>query len=322
MNKKIANIIRILVSFSLISFLIYRNKDNFGSIISVLKNINIPFLIIAVVLYTLALTVIPFRWGILLKANNFFVPKSFLLQSAFIGFFYNNLLPTNIGGDFYRVYDLHKNKDVSINENISAVVMERIIGGVTGIIFLVFSFSFGIFKYLARGTIIGLIVSLSIIVVLFMALFIPVLFKIDVLTAKYKIFSKIRPRLKSFHQILISYRHKLRYLFISFLYSFLLQLIFIISYYFVSLSLGLNLKFSMFFFVVPFASLASGIPISIGGIGIRENALVFIIKSFGIAESQAVLFSFMILFIILFNSLLGALVYLFKSVFYKSRSII
>lgn len=322
MNKKIVNIIRILVSFSLLSFLIYRNKDNFESIISALKDINIPFLIIAVILYTLALAFIPYRWGTLLRAHNFFVSKGFLLQSAFIGFFYNNFLPTNVGGDFYRVYDLYKNKSVPINENISAVVMERIIGNLSGIIYFVLSFAFGMFGYLTRGTKIGLTISFFIVLVILTLLFRPRWFKIHILLAKYRIFSKIRPKLKSFHQILISYRYKFKHLFISFLYSFLIQIIFIICYYFISLSLGLNLKFPMFFFIVPFASLVASIPISIGGIGIRENATVFILESFGIAESQAVLFSFIILFIILFNGILGGLVYLFKNIFYRSKGII
>jgi len=48
MNKKIGNIIRIVVSLSLLSFLVYRNKDNFESIINTLKDLNIPFLVIAV----------------------------------------------------------------------------------------------------------------------------------------------------------------------------------------------------------------------------------------------------------------------------------
>jgi len=322
MNKKIANVVRIVVSLSFLSFLIYRNKDNFESIIDTLKDLDIPFLVVAVLLYTLALAFIPLRWGILLKAHNYYISGSFLLQSAFIGFFYNNLLPTSVGGDFYRVYDLYKNKNVPINENISAVVMERVIGTVTGITYLAISFAFGTFRYLTRGAIIGLVVSLFVILIFFALLFRPRLFKIHVLLAKYRIFSRIRPKLESFHQILVSYRYKVKHLSISFFYSLLLQLIFIVSIYFVSLSLGLNLKFYMFIFVVPFTSLVASIPISIGGIGIRENAMVFAVMSFGVVESQATLFSFIILFIILFNGLLGGIVYLFKNVFYKSRGII
>jgi len=322
MNKKIANVVRIVVSLSFLSFLIYRNKDNFESIIDTLKDLDIPFLVVAVLLYTLALAFIPLRWGILLKAHNYYISGSFLLQSAFIGFFYNNLLPTSVGGDFYRVYDLYKNKNVPINENISAVVMERVIGTVTGITYLAISFAFDTFRYLTRGAIIGLVVSLFVILIFFALLFRPRLFKIHVLLAKYRIFSRIRPKLESFHQILVSYRYKVKHLSISFFYSLLLQLIFIVSIYFVSLSLGLNLKFYMFIFVVPFTSLVASIPISIGGIGIRENAMVFAVMSFGVVESQATLFSFIILFIILFNGLLGGIVYLFKNVFYKSRGII
>lgn len=217
MNKKIVNIIRIVVSISLLSFLVYRNKDNFESIVDTLKDLNIPFLVIAVLFYTLALACIPLRWGILLKAHNYYISGSFLLQSAFIGFFYNNLLPTSVGGDFYRVYDLYKNKNVPINENISAVVMERVIGTVTGMTYMAFSFAFGTFRYLTREAIIGLVVSLFVILIFFTLLFRPRLFKIHVLLAKYRIFFRIRPKLEFFHQILVSYKYKVKHLSISFL---------------------------------------------------------------------------------------------------------
>ncbi len=73
---------------------------------------------------------------------------------------------------------------------------------------------------------------------------------------------------------------------------------------------------------MPFTSIVASIPIAIGGIGLRENALAFLVALFGASESQAALFSFLILFIILFNALLGGLVYLAKNKYFKSRGVI
>ncbi|MCJ7472714.1 MAG: flippase-like domain-containing protein [Actinobacteria bacterium] len=137
MKKKIFNFIRIFVSLALMAFLIYRNRGNFGNILDTLRTLDARFLIIAVVLYFIGISFIVFRWGTLLKAHGYNISRPFLWQSAFIGWFYNMLLPTSIGGDFYRVHDLYKNKKVPMNENISAVVMERIIGTISGITLLV-----------------------------------------------------------------------------------------------------------------------------------------------------------------------------------------
>ena len=115
-KKKIFNFVRIIVSIALLSFLIYRNRENFESILNTLKNLDIRFLAIAIILYSIGISFIVFRWGILLQAHGFRIFRPFLWQSAFIGWFFNMLLPTGVGGDFYRVYDLYENKGVPMDK--------------------------------------------------------------------------------------------------------------------------------------------------------------------------------------------------------------
>ncbi|MCJ7472682.1 MAG: flippase-like domain-containing protein, partial [Actinobacteria bacterium] len=227
-----------------------------------------------------------------------------------------------VGGDFYRVYDLYENKEVPINENISAVVIERIIGTFTGITLLIISFFLGMFDYLPKNIVIALLSFLGVTLVFFIVLFFPRFFKIDVVLRKIRFFSRIRLKLKSFHEILISYRNRWKFVYISYFYSIIIQTIFITSYYFISLSIGINISYSMMVFTLPFASIVTSLPIALGGIGIRENATVFILESFGASTADATLFSFIVLSIILFNALIGGLVYILKNIFYKSKGII
>ena len=322
MKRKLANVLRIVISLSLLTFLIYRNKGNFANIIEASKDLNVYYLIIAFIFYFTAISFIVFRWGTLLKAHDFFISKRFLWQSALIGFFYNNLLPSSAGGDFYRVYDIKQNKGVPINEGIASVVMERVIGTLSSIMLLIIAYFIGLFDYLTKNAALGLIISGLVIILFFMALFFPRLFKLDLLLNKFRIFSKIRPRLKEFHVILTGYRHKIKYLIISFMFTMIIQMFFFISYNFISLALGLEMRFYVFIFIIPFVSLVSSVPITIGGIGIRENALVFAIASFGIAQGQATLFSLIILAIILIIGMIGGIIYLFKNIFYRSKSFI
>jgi len=322
MNRKLGTVLRIVISLGLLAFLIYRNRSNFSSIMDAVKNLNIYYLAGALVFYFIAISFIVFRWGILLKAHDFYISNRFLWQSALIGFFYNNLLPTSAGGDFYRVYDIKQNKDVPVNVGIASVVMERIIGTFTSFTLLVIAYFLGLFDYLSKNAALGLLISILVIILFFTVLFFPRLFKLNLLINKFRIFSKIRPGLKEFHGILVSYRHKIKYVLISYLFSIIIQAFFLISYNSVLLALGLELKFYVFIFIIPFVSLASSVPITIGGIGIRENALVFAITSFGIAQGQATLFSLIILAIILIIGMIGGIIYLIKSIFYKSKSFI
>jgi len=322
MKRKLANILRIVISLSLLTFLVYRNRGNFANIVEASKDLNIYYLIIAFIFYFIAISFIVFRWGTLLKAHDFFISNRFLWQSALIGFFYNNLLPSSAGGDFYRVYDIKQNKGIPVNEGIASVVMERVIGTLSSIVLLIIAYFIGLFDYLTRNAALGLIVSGLVIILFFIALFFPRLFKLNLLLNKFRIFSKIRPRLKEFHVILSGYRYKVKYLIMSFLFTMLIQVFFFISYNSISLALGLELRFYVFIFIIPFVSLVSSVPVTIGGIGIRENALVFAVTSFGIVQSQATLFSFILLAIILIMGMIGGIIYLFKNIFYKSKSFI
>lgn len=322
MKKKLGIALRIVISLSLLAFLIYRSKSSFGTIMEGIKDLNIYYLIIAFLFYFIAISFIAFRWGILLEAYGHHILRRFLWQSALIGFFYNNILPSSVGGDFYRVYDIKQNKGVPAKEGTASVVIERTIGTLTSFTMLVIAYFLGLFKYLSKNAELGMLISILVLAIVFIAIFFPRLFKLNLLLNKFRIFARIRPGLKEFHEILIGYRHKIKYLLMSYLFSLIIQVFFIISYSSIALALGLELKFYIFIFVLPFIALVAIVPISVGGIGIRENALVFSITIFGISHGKATLFSLIVLVIILSIGMIGGITYLIKNIFYKSKSII
>jgi len=322
MRKRLFNILRIVISLSLLAFLIFRNRNNFNDILDALREINIYYLAAALAAYFIAISLIVFRWGFLLRAHDYIINHRFLWQSTLIGFFYNNLLPTSVGGDFYRVYDIKQNKDIPVNAGIASVVMERIIGSVSSFTLLVISYFLGLFDYLERSAALGLLISIVVIIIFFVILFFPGLFGLDRLIRKFRIFAKIRPRLKEFHEILIGFRHKKKHVFISYIFAMTIQGFFLLSYYLISVSLNMKIAFYIFIFIIPFVSIVSSIPISIGGIGIRENALVFVLAVFGAVQSGAMLFSLILLAIILIIGFTGGIVYLVKNLTGRSKGFI
>lgn len=322
LSKAAGASIRIAVSAALIAFLIYRNWDNFKLMGQQLQSINLLLAILAVAVYFLGIAGMVFRWGVLLRAQGIVIHRGFLLQSVVIGFFYNNILPTSIGGDAYRVYDLYRNKGVGVAPMVSTVVLERAMGTLTGAIFLVFSFGFGMYRMISSGMVLSLIIVMVLLILLVVMLINPYFFKINRLFDKFRWLKKIKPKVKSFRDILLSYKDKKSHLALCFVYSAVIQMLIIVSYWLIAEALSLNIGLTSFLFIVPFTSIVASIPITIGGIGLRENALAFLVALFGASESQAALFSFLILFIILFNALLGGLVYLAKNIFFKSRGVI
>lgn len=319
-KKRIGIAIRILISVSLLSFLIIRNLDNFKEINKVLRELNIILVVLAAFFYFLSIFTIVFRWDSLLKAQKVNISKKFLFQTVLIGFFYNNLLPTSVAGDAFRVYDIRSKKNVPVSMGMASVTLERlgsfIIGTVFVLVFIILDLA-GYFhhEFLNRFLVITILAVTTGMSFLFFALMKPSVFKIGVLFRKIKFLSKIELHLGKYQSIFIDYwRSRKKALFACLLYSIIIHFLVTTSYYIALRSVGADLRFLYFLFIVPFSSTAANLPISIGGIGVRENTLVLILILMGIQEGEAFIFSFIILFIILFNALIGGIIYLSRSI--------
>jgi hypothetical protein len=323
-KRKIGTAIRILVSVSLLSFLVIRNIDNINEIERAIKEINMPLIVLAIFVYFLSLAVIVLRWGSLLKAQDVNIPKRYLLQTVLIGFFYNNILPTSVAGDAFRVYDIRNNKDIPVNKGLASVTLERftsfLVGTIFILIFVILELTgFLNYKFLNKSIMIIILFITIMPILLFIVILKPHIFKINVLFSKIKFLSRIKPGLLKYQKIFVDYwRNRKRALLTCFLYSLLIHFLVTLSYYIALRSVGSYLNFFYFLFILPISSAIANIPVSIGGIGLRENTLMFMLVLMGIPKEIAFVFSILILFIILFNALIGGLVYLFRNIFFRS----
>ena len=59
------------------------------------------------------------------------------------------------------------------------------------------------------------------------------------------------------------------------------------------------------------------IPVSIGGIGLRENTLVFILISMGVSSEVAGIHSLLVFFMLVLIGIIGGIVYLVRPYFEK-----
>ncbi len=71
----------------------------------VARSASLPWLSGALALYLLMIAVSAWRWGLLLDAQGVHLPFSRLSSSFLVATFFNNFLPSNIGGDVIRIAD-------------------------------------------------------------------------------------------------------------------------------------------------------------------------------------------------------------------------
>jgi len=319
-KDRIFTYLRISSSVCLLLFLILKNIDNFREVIHIIGQVSIPFMLVAALFFTANLVIGTFRWDVLLRAQEVGVSKWYLLQSVYVGYFYNNILPSNIGGDFYRVYDISKNRGVELKKSISSALLERFMGLISLSIYLAASFV-SIRKLFDRG-ITTIIIFLAVAYLLFAIVIRPKFFKLDKLFKRVRFLSRFGDKMIAFSETFDIFGKKPGSLALAFFVNMVTQVCVIFCYYFVSLSLGLGMSLFDFFFIVPIIFVVTGIPISIGGLGVRENILVLLLGTFGISNEKALVFSFLVLIVYLFKAFTGGIVYLAKSIFFRTKGFV
>src|SRR5215471_8694846 len=98
--------IKVLVSVGLL-YLLFRRVD-MARLWTVARQASIVWLGAALLLYFAMILASTWRWRVLLRAQHVELPYSFLTQSFLVATFFNNFLPSNIGGDVIRITDTAK----------------------------------------------------------------------------------------------------------------------------------------------------------------------------------------------------------------------
>jgi glycosyltransferase 2 family protein len=94
---------RIVVSVALLAILFTRMDTD--ALWSSAKRASAPWLLVALALYFASVLASTWRWRLLLDAQDIRVPRTTLLSSYLVANFFNNFLPSNIGGDVVRISD-------------------------------------------------------------------------------------------------------------------------------------------------------------------------------------------------------------------------
>ncbi|MBI2027236.1 MAG: flippase-like domain-containing protein, partial [Deltaproteobacteria bacterium] len=103
--------------------------------------------------------------------------------------------------------------------------------------------------------------------------------------------------------------------------SFLAQATIIPSFYFLSLSLHIKVELIHLIMFVPMIELIANLPLSYGGLGIREALAVFLFTSVGLTSVDALSLSLLFFLTMIIISLFGGGLFLASKLSAKSLSI-
>ncbi len=315
-NKKVILLtVRLVVSISLIAFLIITRFSDIQSIAVILKSVNKNLILLALLASLFNIWITAVRWKTLLNTQKVRLGTGTLTVSVSIGFFFNNFLPTTIGGDVFRTYDAAKKGNIPLGTSASIILVERFSGVVSAATYAIIALFLGFTVIGNKPVIIPIIIFFAIAAILAFLIINPSILRLEKLFNRFNFLGKLRARLSSAYGTLKSFKRFKIALIKVLLYSFLLQFTFILSYFLAARSLGIELSLASFVFIVPVVAAIAMIPISIGGIGLRENSLVFIMVAMGVTNEKAAICSLIIFIMLILIGLAGGIIYVIRPYF-------
>jgi len=208
-----------------------------------------------------------------------------LYKLYLVGSFFSVFLPGAIGGDIIRVGYSSDHYNLSLKKAGLIVLTERLCGLMAVLIMLVLGILYSPFiqHYLH--------------IPIYYMLCLLILF---LLVIPFSIQFMLR------HKIAISYK----YMLLLVLLSGIGQAGDILAAYFFAQYFELNISFTNLLFVMPLVYIATVVPISLGGLGVREVSMVGLLAIFSIPNSTAAILSLLLYLVRVLVGLIGLPCYL------------
>jgi hypothetical protein len=249
-------VLKTAVSLALLAIIL--SKVDKAQLVQNLTKLNPWFIPLIVGLIILNYFVSSVRWKkLLIHSDSHHISVKYLTSLYFIGSFFNNFMPTSVGGDVYKVVKLGK-KLGNTTDAFTATFMERF----TGVVALV---------CISSAALINLLGIWGVVIFLAVVASIPIGYL--VLGAAAQRISK----LQKIYASISAYKKTPKVLGVALLTSFGVQLCAIFAQYFVFAAVGAH--FSPFYamFVFPLIILASFFIPSINGIGVQDALYIQLI---------------------------------------------
>ena len=300
-------VLKCVVSFSLLGFILCF-KIPLKDIKNVIISADIGWILVSFSLHSLGLLISAVRWKILITAQDDDASLLFLLKSYLVGSFFNNLLPTRIGGDAVRIWDGSK-LSRSMLKSLAIVLVERL----TGILILLF-FALGAAAFRIETAKNSPVIWVALIlggagIAFILFFFSPLTVSILRFLPDKKILVKIKQKAISLRETVLSYRRKKKELARAMFWALLLQINVILHFFLIGKALKLSIGIVDYFIFIPLVLLIQLIPVTINGLGLREGAYLEIFSSYGIAGETAIAFSFIDLAFMLIVGIIGGIIY-------------
>ena len=282
---------------------------------SVARHASAPWLALALALYLCMVLTSAWRWGLLLEAQGLKFPFRTLTGSFLVATFFNNFLPSNIGGDVIRIADTAPAAG-SKTLATTVVLIDRGIGLLGLVLMAAIGASAG--RRLGDGAGGGLGAGM-----LWAGFGVATMIATPALLMPHGLARLLQPlrvlhpewvdeRIDRLTGALARFREAPAALAGCFAGAVLVQTLLVTFYLAIAHSMRIPVGFTELAVIVPVSFIVQMIPVSMNGFGVREATFGFYFTRLGLPLESALLVSFMGAALIMVFSLSGGVTYMIR----------
>jgi uncharacterized protein (TIRG00374 family) len=302
--------IKVLVSGGLLYVLL--SRVDLGRLWETARTASLGWLAFALGLYLVVLLVSSWRWWLLIHAQHIRAPFRSLVRSYLVAQFFNNFLPSNIGGDVVRIRDTAK----PAGSKTLATMVVLVDRGI-GLLGLVFVAAVGSTTAAQVNRTIGPVGP----EILWSLLAAAIALAVPAVMLPDRVGALLRP-LRALHQewveerinrltaALSRFRQAPRSLAFCFAGAIVVQGVLVVFYAAIARALHFHVPVAHLAVVVPMSFIVQMLPVSVNGLGVRETTFVVYLTPLGVPRESALALSLMSAVLIMLFSTSGAVAYL------------
>ncbi|MBU1658254.1 flippase-like domain-containing protein [bacterium] len=289
------NTIKLIITIIMFYFLF--QYIDFQNLIDILAKSHGGTILIALIFQLGSTYLAAYRWRLIMRLLVFKESVSYYVKSYFKGSFFNQVLPSSIGGDAVRIIDLTQ-KGYDKKDAFYGIFVDRVVG-LVGLLVLNL-----IATLLFYGAFDSDFSILIILITLGGISGFALLFHLHKITflANYKFLNLFHRLAKRLNNLYTSKTLLLQHIAIS----VGVHILSILTLYALALSIDFHMPFQIFLIAVPPVFLLTIIPISLAGWGIREGAMVGIFMLVGADETKILAMSILYGLLLIISSLPGS----------------
>ena len=303
-SKRIFLILRIfVVVIGITCAIIWVSRgQRWNNLAAIFLRMNLGIFAVALGIFVISQVMIGFRWWLLLRTQSIFIDFWAAVRLHFLGLFYNNFMPSSVGGDLLRAWYVTKHTEKRFEAALS-VFVDRAIGLVSTLVIAVFFYLLfmrgqaDMVTFTGRSRFFAFLAEYKRIIVYVLVGF-GMLFCLLLLHRRGRnllrgAWSQIRIHaeraLKKLKDAIYIYCSKPLAILEVFGLTVFLQILTITGFWFLGVNLGITASIKYYYVFFTLTWVLGALPVSIGGAVVVEGTLAYLFIHYAGVEAEAAL---------------------------------